>query len=163
MHSNEIELPSLVVLDQYNGNWELYFEVIYKFFVKDFIEHLAKYHGIEIKLKRHPYIQDKEATFWHIISEGKIESERRPDLRRCERICWPRPIIENVPNHELKVWTNRRGSDTRICIWFERYEYLVVLNERKAYLILWTAYPVTQNHRKIKLQKDFEQNTKAAH
>ncbi|MNH30689.1 hypothetical protein D3C79_909980 [compost metagenome] len=41
-------------------------------------------------LKRHPVIQGKEATFWHMISEGNDEAERLPDLRRCERIRWPR-------------------------------------------------------------------------
>jgi hypothetical protein len=31
-----------------------------------------------------------------MIQEGRTEDERTPDLRRCERIRWPRPIIERL-------------------------------------------------------------------
>lgn len=57
----------------------------------------------------------KEATFWHMIQEGRIEEDRTPDIRRCERIRWPKPIshpkaqkektatrIRKVHQHPLK-------------------------------------------------------------
>jgi hypothetical protein len=59
------------------------------------------------------------------------------------------------------VWKNRRGSQDRICLWFETQEYLVVLAERQEYILLWTAYMVTENHRKRKLQKEYETYVKA--
>ena len=30
-----------------------------------------------------------------MISEGKVETERTPDISRCERIAWPRPMMDN--------------------------------------------------------------------
>jgi hypothetical protein len=105
--------------------------------------------------------QGKEATFWHLISEGKVEGERLPDMRRCERIRWPRPIIEHADEPVIKIWENKRKRETRICIWFEDVEYLVVLASRKGYVLLWTAYPVTWAHTKRKLQKEYEAFLKA--
>jgi len=52
--------------------------------------------GKRLGLKRHPMTQNKEATFWHMIQEGSVESERIPDIRRCERIRWPRPSVAVV-------------------------------------------------------------------
>jgi hypothetical protein len=101
-------------------------------------------------------IQGKEATFWHLISEGELESDRLPDLRRCERIRWPRPVIEHTTEPVIKVWENERGSEKRVCLWLESAEYLVVLARRKSYVLIWTAFPVTEAHRKRKLQREYE-------
>lgn len=161
MSANPDWLPDLILLEDYNGNWDEYLHTIYKIFYKDFVKSTPKYRGIKLALKKHPMINGKEATFWHIISKGRNENERIPDLRRCERIRWPRPIIENDKDPVLKVWQNRRKKDTRILLWFEDEDYLVILSERKGYLLLWTAYLVTQNHRKRKLQKEYETFLKA--
>ena len=110
-------------------------------------------------LKRHPIIQGKEATFWHMISEGNDEAERLPDLRRCERIRWPRPIIENTEDAALKVWREPNGSGHRVLIWFAEAEYLVVLDERKDYILPWTAYPVEREHQQRKLEKRWERHS----
>lgn len=154
-------LPELILFEDYQGNWDKYLKAIYNIFVNDFVKSTPSYQGQKLALKKHPVIQGKEATFWHIISEGRIEEDRTPDFRRCERIRWPRPIIENSSDIVLKVWKNRRNYDTRILIWFESEEYLVVLTERKGYLLLWTAFMVTQEHRKRKLKKEFEAYQKA--
>ncbi len=154
-------LPSLVLFNESDGDWDKYLSLIYSYFKADFIDSNCNYRGIKIAIKRHPLIDDKEATFFHLITEGKVEKARKPDLSRCERIRWPKPIIQKVPNNDIKVWKNRRNDETRLCIWFEEAEYLVVLAERKNYLLLWTAYTVTQKHRKVKLNKEYEDSLKS--
>ena len=149
-------LPSLVLFSAYEGNWEKYVEVLYEYFKQDFIQKRTSFEGIKLRLKRYPLSQGKEATFWHLISEGKTEEDRIPDLRRCERIRWPRPIIINAKDSRIKFWKNQRRGETRICLWLEDQEYIVILAERKDYVLLWTGYMVTENHRKRKLQKEFE-------
>lgn len=148
-------LPDLVFFGDYGGDWGRYLNALYEFFKKDFVESKPIFEGRRVGLKRHPVSNGKEATFWHMISEGDREEERIPDLRRCERIRWPRPVIEN--SHNLKVWKNVRQRESRICLWLESQEYLVVLASRKGYILLWTAYIVDQTHRKRKLQKEFEE------
>jgi hypothetical protein len=154
-------LPPLVLFQDYGGNWEHYVEALYEYFKRDFVDGSPSFRGTRLALKRHPMEQGKEATFWHLISEGQAEDERVPDLRRCERIRWPRPIIEHADEPVIKVWENKRKREKRICVWFENVEYLVVLAVRERYILLWTAYPVTRVHRKRKLQREYETYKKA--
>lgn len=157
-------LPDLVLFEDYKGNWDEYLRVLYSYFVNDFIKSKPNFQGIKLALKKHPIIEGKEATFWHIISEGYKEEDRTPDLRRCERIRWPSPIIGHSEDEYIKLWKNKRNNENRICLWIEQEEYLVVLAERKGYILLWTSYMVVQHHRKRKLQKEYETyiNAKAA-
>lgn len=149
-------LPKLIELNSFKGNWDSYLEHIYSVYTQDFIASKPIYNGTPIAVKRHPQEHGKDATFWHITSEGIVENERTPDLRRCERIAWPKPIIDNHNNNTLKIWKNKREGETRVLLWFEEAEYLVVLSERKGYTLFWTAYPVTRGHSKRKLQKEYE-------
>lgn len=154
-------LPPLVLFPDYEGNWERYLEAIYNYFKQDFIDNRPFFRGHRLGLKKHPLEEGKEATFWHFIQEGPNEDNRIPDIRRCERIRWPRPVIENEDKSVIKVWENKRKNEKRILLWLERQEYLVVLAERKGYLLPWTAYLVTEEHRKKKLQKEYETSKNA--
>lgn len=154
-------LPDLLLLETYDSK-DKYIEVLYEYFHLDFIVRAPMFRGTKISLKKYPLSEDgKEATFWHLITEGHIERNRILDIRRCERIRWPRPIIENCELNEIKIWKNKRKGENRICIWFENAEYLVILAERKGYTLLWTAYPVIMEHRKKKLNKEYEEYLKA--
>ncbi len=147
-------LPDFVLFD---GDWDEYLEKIYAYFKADFVAIKPKYLGEELALKKHPMADGKEATFWHMIQEGRIEEDRTPDIRRCERIRWPKPIIEHSDKEDgIKVWENTRRNEKRICIWLESEEYLIILADRRNYILFWTAYLVTQEHRKKKLQREYE-------
>jgi hypothetical protein len=113
-------LPALILMRDFGGDWKAYMEALYCAFAEDFLTSPPQWVGKKVGLKRHPISQGKEATFWHFISEGKIEAERTPDLRRCERIRWPRPTMEAFtdqrPVTEAPVvwWKNeRRGEERR--------------------------------------------------
>jgi len=149
-------LPELVLFEDFGGDWERFVEALYAYFRNDFVNSQPVFQGQRLGLKKHPLSQGKEATFWHLISEGKDEDERLPDFRRCERIRWPKPIIENSEEASVKVWENQRGGETRICLWLVEEEYLVVLAKRKGYLLPWTAFMVTRPHEKRKRQKEYE-------
>ena len=89
-------------------------------------------------------------------ASGDVVNNRTPDFRRCERICWPGPIIENDADEAVKVWENQRRGEKRICLWFEQENYLVILADRGKYILPWTAYLVEQPHRQRKLQREYE-------
>jgi hypothetical protein len=154
-------LPDLVFLKDFYGDWTRYINAIYEYFRKDFVESRPLFKGERLNLKRYPLVENREATFWHLISAGCKEEDRLPDLRRCERIRWPKPIIVHCDDDCIRVWENTRKEEKRICLWFVDQEFLVVLARRKSYLLLWTAYPVTENHRKRKLAKEFEDYLKS--
>jgi hypothetical protein len=152
-------IPDIIQLADYGGNWNKYLEAVYQLFKKDFVDSQPIFQGNRLSLKRHPIIEGKEATFWHLVSEGYYEPDRLPDLRRCERIGWPRPIIEAQEQEPcLKIWENSRDGEKRICLWlsFDNEEYLVVLAKRTGYLLFWTAYPLTYENIKRKLQKEYD-------
>lgn len=150
-------LPPLILLRDHQGDWRTYLAAVYAMFKRDFVDSKPVFQGRRLGLKRLPMAQDKEATFWHMIQEGPVEEERIPDFRRCERICWPRPIIEHDTDPAIKVWRNQRGKEQRICLWFAQENYLVILADRGDYILPWTAYPVEQPHRQRKLEKEHEE------
>jgi hypothetical protein len=156
MNSSPDWLPPLIRLNDYHGDWERYVNALYDHFKHEFIDSHPFLDGVRISFMRRPMDQGKVATFWHLISQGKVEEERLPDLRRCERIRWPRAIIEHADEAYVKVWENQRPKGKRICLWLEGKEYLVVLGKGDGYRLLLTAYPVTQQHSKRKLQREYE-------
>lgn len=154
-------LPPLVLFQDFKGNWDSYLDAIYAYFKQDFVESRPIFQGRRLGLKRHPLTHDKETTFWHMIQEGTVEEDRTPDLRRCERIRWPKPIIEHDGDHAVKVWHNHRGREVRICLWVEHENYLVVLADRGGYILPWTAYLVEKPHQQSKLRKEYEEYWKS--
>lgn len=150
------ELPALIKLEDFGGDFHKYLEAVYECFKKDFVNRKPVFRGIRLGLKRIPLSQDKEATFWHMTSEGDDEATRVPDLRRMERIRWPACMINRSEHPKLKVWENTRGGKTNILIFHEDEGYLVVLRRGKDYLLPWTAYLVEYKARKEKLLKEYE-------
>jgi hypothetical protein len=154
--TKELTLPQLITLEHFNGNFHDFYEEVYLIFRKDFVNTIPNYRGKKLRLKKHPYIDGKEYTFYHFTHDGDIEKERLPNLRRMERIGYPRPIIENSEHNDLKVWKNKRGNNERILIFHEKEEYLVVLEDRHEYILPWTAYLVDKKHTKRKLLAEYE-------
>lgn len=155
------ELPELIELSEYGGDFAKYLEAVYELFKRDFIENKLSFRGMRLGLKKHPLYKDKEATFWHMTSEGSDEEERLPDLRRLERIQWPAVMINNSEHPYLKVWENTRGTKTNILIFHEAENYLVILRKGNGYVIPWTAYLVAYESRKQKLLKEYEDYIKS--
>ena len=154
-------LPDLIDFNKF-GNWGVYLEVIYDQFQSDFVHSRPSWPGKRFSLKRHPEYDGKSATFWHMISEGRIEDERTPDLRRCERIAWLRPIIDRFPGQRpaeggtIVWWVNSRRGEQRILMTLRDFSYVVVMADRGDYIMPWTAYPVEYSHRQRKLERECE-------
>lgn len=155
--SSKIEwLPELVLLKDSGGNWDNYFEIVYSLFKADFVANKPAYKGQKVGLKRHPLTNGKEATFWHLISEGKIETDRTPDIRRCERIRWPAQIIGNSEDSRLKVWIENIKNEDRIHLLCPQDRYLLVLAIRRGYILPWTAFYMEHEHQVAKKLKKYE-------
>jgi hypothetical protein len=145
-------LPTLIYLNSHGGNWDRYLDAVYGVFCLCFIGTNLTFNGKRVGLKRHPVEKGKEATFWHLISDGKIEEDRVPDMRRCERIGWPRAIIDNCGDRCLKTWSELvNGKNQRIHIFCEEAEYLFVLADRGEYVLPWTAFTVERPHQQRRL------------
>ncbi len=154
--NTNLVFPDLLLLNDYGGNFENYFSAVYKCFENDFIRSEISFMGIVVTAQKHPEVDGLHRTFYHITHEGDTEDERTPDIRRMERVRYPKFCIENASiQSEFRVWKNSRGRDTRICIYSTTEKYLVVLTERPRYNLLWTAYCVDSAHREKKLMKEW--------
>ncbi|WP_252178074.1 hypothetical protein [Endozoicomonas sp. 4G] len=149
-------LPPLIRRKNYSA-WNAFYEAVYQLFRADFVSSKPSFKGRRLALKRHPLTADgKEATFRHMITEGEVEEDRQPDIRRMERIRWPASVINHSEDTSIKVWRNqRRRNETRILLWLESHEYLVILADRRDYILPWTAYCVDREHTKRKLQREY--------
>jgi hypothetical protein len=155
--SNPGWLPALVLFQDSGGTWAIYLDVLYLMFRKDFIESVPRFAGEPLQLKRFPLRDGREATFWHLISEGESEDQRNLHEPRCERIRWPRALIEHSPCTDLHIWESKRGNETRVVVGLRDYSYVMVLARRGGYLLPWTAYPVEREHRRRKLRKEHQE------
>jgi hypothetical protein len=153
-------LPALLLFENYQGNWECYIHAVHQRFHQDFVVRRPSFEQLPIFIRSHPVHEKKGATFWHLISEGSEEAERTPDLRRCERISWPRPLIEETDAEEVKVWETIRPwknqQQRRINFSLDNFSYIVVIAETHRGFDLVTAFYVERMHRREKLRKEYE-------
>lgn len=81
-------------------------------------------------------------------------------LRRCERIAWAKWAIENVEKRNLKFWRQeRKTSNNRICIQLSvenDVDYFVILEVRKEYILIWTAFVAELAHEKLKKEREYQ-------
>ncbi|HEX74255.1 MAG TPA: hypothetical protein G4N93_03810 [Dehalococcoidia bacterium] len=154
-------LPDALKYSDFNGDWDKFIVAVYEIFDHDFKQSSPKYQGYPITYDSR--IEDgKEAVFWHIIQTIDIKSRGKvPDLRRCERIPWPRPMIEHPTDSAVSIWKNERprkkgARQTRVLIWLEDLDYIVVLAEMQRVMILVTAYCTDIKWQREKLRKERE-------
>jgi len=151
-----LQFPDLEYFEDYNGNFQEYFQAVYKIFESDFIRNHPSFEKQKVVVRKYPLVDGIHKTFYHITHEGHDENERTPDIRRMERIRFPRFVITNKQHPEILLWKNKRGKDERIILFSERENYVVVLTDRKGFFLFITAYFIEKEHRKRKLMKEYE-------
>ena len=157
-------LPALVEFDGNWNNFHAYENRVYEAFLDDFVRRRPlMFYGVRVTLRRHPEYQCKSASFWHLVTEGKIEENRSPVVERCERIRWPRAILERASvEKDLPSWRSQRGREVRVLVALADFSYVVVLDKRTPpgadqYLLLLTAFPVEAEHRRAKLAREHDE------
>jgi hypothetical protein len=158
-------LPSLIEMAHANNVWADYCEMVYQAFYADFISSQPQFRACWVRCRRDPFSQGKEAGFWHCVSSGDSEESRTPEMCRCERIRWPKAIIEHSTDRRVDVWPTTRGRDKRVVFWFEE-SYLIILAERmrkrdgSRYYQLITAYVTEFERRKqtLRAERDAARN-----
>lgn len=132
-------------------------DAAYEVFKADFLTSLPIFREVEMKLKRFPKRDGREATFYHMTTEGEDEENREYDPERTERLPWARPLIENEFNDEIRVWRQKIKGEWRIHLWLFKRSYLLVIAERKnngaLYYLPWTAFVLEYEHSSTKMER----------
>lgn len=154
-----MDLPEL---EHFTGDWDSYVDHIYSLYRLTILQSDLRFRNLTVKPRFTPETQGKHYGFWHITSEGEVEEEREPDLRRCERIRWVKWLIENVDNFdEISCWEEKRSNKLEIVIWLEVEQYVVILSERRDYWLLKTAYLAIKSRKIKQLKRNREKFLKA--
>lgn len=140
----------LVPPKEFDIDWNNYAEfedwLYNEVYLKQIIGGRLSFLGLPVRLKRYPVHENGKAfTFYHLISEGKVEDDRTPDPERCRRLHWVPFILQNAMDMDsIKCWVNsrrRKNADTKnVVLWLKDYNYLVVLEKRHDFYLLKTAY-----------------------
>ena len=154
--NDELIFPDLILMEEFGGNFNLYFAIVYEIFENSFINSQPIYNGLRVFAQKLPEVDGIHRTFYHITHKGEIENERKPDFRRMERIRFPKFCIDNYSHKDFLIWDKIVGRDNRIHILNEAERYLIVLTERKGYYLFWTAFYIENNHTIRKKKKDYE-------
>ena len=108
-------LPPKIYLEDYSGDYKRYIEAVYDVFDADFVKYHPCFGKHRLGLKRHPEFQHRAYTFYHMTHKGEVESERTPDLRRCECMPWGKPTVERTEEYALRFWEQeRKGKHERL-------------------------------------------------
>jgi hypothetical protein len=154
-------LPPLVLQKNY-PDAAAYGEALYAFFKADFLDSLPVWPDKRVGLKHLPLMRGKEATFWHFLTSGDDEDARQVDFLRCERVRWPRPVMEAFTNHKptnsdrVIWWKNQRKRDTNFLIALPDFSYLFVIRDMGDYVLPWTQYVLNQEHHRRKNQDEYQ-------
>ncbi len=145
--------PVLLPFSDFGGDWAAYERALVDIFRQTLANAGLQFRRQNVSCRRMPETDGQWFAYWHLIQEGRIEDDRTPDLRRCERLPWVRWVIENGETHtDIDVWANRHRGERNVLLWF-REEYLVVLAQRNGYFLLKTAYCTEQSGRVRQLRK----------
>jgi hypothetical protein len=104
----------------------------------------------------------KEESFWHLVTEGPDERSRTPDPRRCERIAWPRALIEALGRRDPDVvaWSQLRPRQRTLVISVADFSYVVVLADRRTHYLLITAFCVEHERRRGTYRREWEREAR---
>ena len=120
-------LPPMALVNPWN---EQTFDALYRIFREDFIESRPIYEGHPVWI--FPDVEDgKEVIFWHLTHRlDRAAGERIPDLRRCERLPWVRPLIDNSIEPEVLAWDYEEGDGSvKTYVWLENHDFLALMKK----------------------------------
>lgn len=166
-------LPSLFPVDQWTQDT---YENLYELFCRDIRDSRLRYRQFGVWI--FPDIEDgKERIFWHLTSrmqktatiprrkqkyfeEGKkFEIKQRlPDLRRCERLPWVKPIIEHSQDSMILSWDYCEGDGTiKTYVWLKEHDFVVIMkkyknNSRR----LITSFCVDKEYKRIDFERKYK-------
>lgn len=151
--SDQITKYSQETIEQYKDR--LYSEYIDAFYTNKFT-----FRGKPVALRHEPKVGKYENSFHHLTTKvfkaNTSFQHREFDYARAERIRWIKELLLSHPCYEgccngILEWK----ENNRVHLFLEIESYLIVLEERKNYYLLVSAYYVMNGKERDKLLKRY--------
>ena len=160
-------LPDLIPYDGIE-DWAIFEDRLYEHYLDDFVRSKPSYKSFNVNVRLHPKVGGRDQAFFHMTSEDSSMTnnlcDRNPDLRRCERIKWPRKVIENsdcnLPECScdgIYIWNKKYKNYDREHLLFLKQRYLVVLERREHFYLFVTAFYISEDHTLRKKIKEYKE------
>lgn len=143
----------------------------YAVFRKMFFEDGVTYNGLPIRVKTSPKYLEYETAFVHLTCKTESANptdvnDREPDFRRMERLHWIKAIIEKYPCLEecvdcegiLLYEEYHKGNENKIRtkMFFPKEQYIIILEKRKTYYQLITAFYIERGFEDKNINKYYD-------
>lgn len=172
MYQDDCNLPDLEPCRDFL-KYDEYVSKLYAIFCNDFINHTVSFNGSAVDIDHTKGTSGREKGFEHVITNDyEKENKRYPDFQRCERIRWIRYFIESNDCHDkfqcddalcegIKVWEKWKGKRSRIKFLLVEESFIVIIERKKNWFILVTAYYIDQDHTMAKLEQEYNESISA--
>ena len=94
--------------------------------------------------------------------QADTDTKRQPDLRRCERLPWVKPLIEHPSAPEILAWDYEEGDRTiKTYIWIKDHDFVVIMKKYpggKRRLI--TAFYVDMEYKRGDFKRKYDNRIK---
>lgn len=165
-------LPALLEVDPWDVDT---YNNLYEVFCSQIRDVVLSYRGSVVWFYKDFIVDGKEDLFWHLTSrkprfkdisvprrkrkfakQGVLreQTERLPDLRRSERLCWVNPLISHWYDPEVLNWDYcEDDGSTNTYLWLKELNFVVIMEKRRnRSRLLITSYYVDSDW----TIKDFE-------
>lgn len=178
MNQMECWIPDLLQCKNLS-EWRRYDGKLYAIFKRDWIDGPPEFMGLPVRVRHNPKWGGREEGYWHLTccnysKEGSGPKSRDPDMDRCERIEWPRAFVENYQHCDVCednesevcsgviIWKARSAKGRwRYKLFHQTERYIVVIEPRKTYCLLITAYFISSDYSLKSVLREYEQYSKA--
>ena len=149
-------------------SYKNYEEELYRTFRKIFFEDKLKFNNLPIRVDTNPRYLEYETAFIHLTCKTESKTpkdlnDREPDLRRAERLHWIKYVIENYPCLEkcekcdgvllYKEYFKGNERRERTKLFFPNAQYIVILEKRKNYYKLISAFYIDRGFEDRNIKK----------
>jgi hypothetical protein len=127
-------------------DFSLYLRHVYGVFERDFIRTQPFFRGRRVLVDARLGPDGRAEGFWHLVSrdpkDPALTRDDGFDGARCERIAWPRSVIENAADPQrVRCWCEGEGRKRKWRLALPDFSYVVVLADRGPKYFILTAFP----------------------
>lgn len=156
------KMPELVVMGNYNNDWNKYLDALYIIYLEDFCNSPFLHKGLPLKTFTQLEYNMKQESFNHVTTKG--DNNRLYNEERCKKLRWIKPILAGdcaeCPTFRCFPDLDWNKKWKRFIVWCVGFDFIVIVEQRKDCFFLITAYCLIYKDKKEQLEKKYQKYLK---